>query len=621
MSVKTANTLSKEYIKSRIIKGAAAYWGYTDTDIESFDPLVKLLIEAFATEVYKLNQEINSSQVRILERLASLLTPNVYTGPRSAHGILYAKPVEPVCELHEAHQFFSQKKIASKINGPLDTSLDLFFIPLINQKLFDAEIRYTASGNQLFSFNENNNREFFIKSDERNTLNPYELWVGLKLNYRLQSLNDFSFYFDWRNQPAKHTLYKALTASRWFIHDKELIMKPGFIEDYEIKNDDELLESNDANSTLQETLQLYNHRFFHVAGVKLSQKIDFIDDLMPYPTEFEEVFDRGELNQLSEKLLWIKIKMPPLFNDSILQDTFVSLNCFPVVNKNLVKLRYRLPLNINIVPLAENNGFYFNIKGVSNAEGSKYHSTPLRKNEQSAPGTYTLRKSGIERFDNRDAIDFLNYLLELLRDESGSFAALGHDFLIGSVRNLNQDISQLEQRVMQTTTGRQGDTTYIMVNPFKEGEMLYIDYWITNGEMANGLRPATKFDLYSGSDIQRNNITLMTNTYGGRNQLTADESLNAYRYSIVTRNRIITLEDIRTFVRYELGNRLKAVNVEKGIMKSRLPNEGIVRCININITLSDKELNKEERELVVSDLQTKLEGKSIPFTNFQINIK
>ncbi len=621
MSTKQTNTLSKEYIKSRIIKSAAAYWGYTDTDIESFDPIVKLLIEAFSTEVYKLNQEINSSQVRILERLASLLTPNVYTGPRPSHAILYAKPVEPVCEINESHQFYTQKKTASKVNGPLDTTLDLFFVPLIQQKIFDAEIKFSATGTQIFSFNENNTREFFLKSDEHSKLSSGEIWLGIKLNYRIQSLQDFTFYFDWRNQPAKHTLYKALITSKWFVNDKELLMKQGYSTHHTTHSEEDLLEHNDANTVLSEIADSYDNRFLHIAGIKQAQKIDFVDDLKYYPKDFEDVFSVQDLKQLNEKLLWVKIKLAPVFSETILEDTFVSLNCFPVVNKQNIQLRYRLPLNINIVPLSGTSGFYFNTKSISNVEGNKYHSTPLKKSEQSIPGTYTIRKSGIERFDSRNAVDFLNYLLELLRDESGSFAALGQDFLIGNIRNLNQDISQLDQRILQNTTGKLNDSTYIMVNPFQEGEMLYIDYWTTNGETANSIRPGSKFDLYSGNDIQRNNITLMTNSYGGRNELNPDESLNAYRYSLITRNRVITLEDIRAFVRYELGNKVKQVLVEKGVMNSVLPNEGIVRCINVVLTLTDKDLDKDDKENIMSDLQTKLESKSIPFTNFNFITK
>jgi hypothetical protein len=113
----------------------------------------------------------------------------------------------------------------------------------------------------------------------------------------------------------------------------------------------------------------------------------------------------------------------------------------------------------------------------------------------------------------------------------------------------------------------------------------------------------------------------MTNSYGGRNELSPDESLNAYRYSLITRNRVITLEDIRAFVRYELGSKLKQVLVEKGVMNSVLPNEGIVRCINIIITLAEKDIDKEDKENIVSDLQNKLESKSIPFTNFNFIIR
>ena len=43
-------TFTKERIKSRILKKAADLWGYQEAEIDAFDPLVNLLVEATSVE-------------------------------------------------------------------------------------------------------------------------------------------------------------------------------------------------------------------------------------------------------------------------------------------------------------------------------------------------------------------------------------------------------------------------------------------------------------------------------------------------------------------------------------------------------------------------------------------
>ena len=622
MSVKQANSLSKEYIKSRMIKNAASYWGYADSDIDSFDPVVKLLIESCATEIYKLTQEINSSQVRTLERLSSLLTPEVYTGSKPAHSIMFAKSVEPVCELHEGIQFFHQKKISSKLNGPLDTIIDLFFVPLTNQKIVDGAIKYSASGSNLFSYNENNNREFFLKTRSGNKVNESTLWISVSLNEKITSLDDLAFYFDWRNQPDKSSLYKLLSATRWELDGNEMVMRYG-LDNY-LKHQNSEMEDADqvaAQKVQKEIFSIYKNRYVSFNGFKNDFKYNPYDSLKFYPEEFEDSFSPEDLKQLTEKHIWIKVKFPALFNESLLEDTFVSINCFPVVNKKLNQLRYRLPLNINIVPLIDSTGDFFCIKSLTGANNLEYHSSPLQKESDATPGTYTLRNRGVERFDDRNGKEFLEYLLELLRDESSAFAALGHDFLISSIRALNQDISLLEQKMIQNSSEILNDPMFIMMNPREDGEILYIEYWSTNGQTANNIRSGTKMELYTGSDVQKESIVLMLNTQGGADKLSNEETLNAYRYSLLTRDRIITTEDIKSFFRFELSTRMKNVEVVRGVKMSNNPNEGLIKCVNIIITPTAHSLSNEEWEQTLLDLQEKLESKSNPFTNFSLSLK
>ena len=162
---------------------------------------------------------------------------------------------------------------------------------------------------------------------------------------------------------------------------------------------------------------------------------------------------------------------------------------------------------------------------------------------------------------------------------------------------------------------------YIMMNAREDGEILFIEYWSTNGETANNIRSGTKLELYSGSDLQKESLLLMINTHGGSGRLSNDETLDAYRYSLLTRDRIITVEDIKSFFRFELSNRIKNVEVERGVKLSNNPSEGLIKCVNIIITPSSNSFSKEEWEQTLLDLQEKLESKSNPFTNFILTLK
>ena len=96
---------SKEVIKSRMLRHALNYWGIKNT--EDLDPLVKLILESLSLELYNLGNEVKDTQVRILEKIAGLLTPDFLTAPNPAHAILHAQPGEPTEILTTATSFIA----------------------------------------------------------------------------------------------------------------------------------------------------------------------------------------------------------------------------------------------------------------------------------------------------------------------------------------------------------------------------------------------------------------------------------------------------------------------------------------------------------------------------------
>ena len=57
-----------------MIRNASGIWGYPDSqDINSFDPIVGMIIGALAEELYNISGEIKKTDARIVEKLFELL--------------------------------------------------------------------------------------------------------------------------------------------------------------------------------------------------------------------------------------------------------------------------------------------------------------------------------------------------------------------------------------------------------------------------------------------------------------------------------------------------------------------------------------------------------------------
>ena len=78
---------SKDAIKSRMIRNASGIWGYPDSqDINSFDPIVGMIIGALADEIYNISGEIKKTDARIVEKLFDLLiSQDVLTNSQLMH--------------------------------------------------------------------------------------------------------------------------------------------------------------------------------------------------------------------------------------------------------------------------------------------------------------------------------------------------------------------------------------------------------------------------------------------------------------------------------------------------------------------------------------------------------
>ena len=82
------NENSREKIKLRMLKRISQLWDIDQT--QNIDPIVKLLTEAMAEEIFKLSGELNSIDDRLLSKLTKSTTPVNYLAARPTHALMQA---------------------------------------------------------------------------------------------------------------------------------------------------------------------------------------------------------------------------------------------------------------------------------------------------------------------------------------------------------------------------------------------------------------------------------------------------------------------------------------------------------------------------------------------------
>lgn len=617
---------SRDHIKTRLLKNAARAWGYAETEAESnFDPLVSMLLTACAAELEKINGEIEGSRGRILERLVQLLSPDALTGALPAHAIACATPIEDKLEVKEETQYYTPRKLQGLSENEESLWKDIYFSPTADFRLTKASIRYMATGNALYRVGNSINKEVIAHTGPGKELPACTLWLGI--DEPGVSLKNTLFYFDLRNEADKQLFYHQLPKATWYWNDMPISHAAGYgrrtISGEQIDLETVLNREDDTSGKVKKHV----NAFYKPNFITLLDEADLTvsPDNSVLTTMIRESFPEKALQQLDKHALrWICIDFPQTISNRLLQDVVCVMNCFPVINRRLHDQTFRLQEIINIIPL-QTEDLFLDLAEVTSDDGKMLNVRSFEKDGEESL-TMLLRNGGVGRFDERDAGAIVNYLLQLLRDESAAFSTLGNDFMNSEMKQLQQIINKLEQRLFSRQLNREQIPYLIIRNNTKSAwQNIFIHFWSTCGMEGNNIKAGSTLRLYKGSGIEKNQITLVTTSQGGRDRLGTTESVLAYKSALLSRDRLITMEDIRAFCHYQLGERVKSIEVQKGIMVHPDQLQGFVKTIDITIGIHrsayDEMMERGEIAFWKDNLKLLLEEKSAALLPYRVFIQ
>ncbi|MEI7584254.1 hypothetical protein [Runella sp.] len=559
---------TREYIRTEMIREIARLWNYDESDlaVESFDPLVGMLLGAFATGLENVHHELDNSRSRVVQRLAHLLTPEVLTGPQPAHGMMKVGIIDPFFDVLPAHSFTSN--MGGKEFNFSSVGQYTLHNAKLNTVILQSRIRDMGMGGPP--------REYFM--DQALPLD--EAWIGLALNEDLEELNDLALFFDWRNDPSRNTHLSRLLDVRMFTDTEELQVTQGLVNK---KTFDGLADELGASARIDRAVQRqYDAHVLSISSNnrQTGEKISIQTRKKKYPEAITSFLRPDELQRyFVQELFWIKIKFPGGLSPEILSRMYLDLNAFPVVNRRLVNNTPELRSLFNVFPIrTDESDFFLDMIEIETAAGVKL--TNVQQFSRDNNSQYLLRQGGVARFDERDASEMLSYLADLLRDEGAMFMALGR----GEIENDVEEIRKRLERINNVIKKDNFQNWFVSAKTTEKSGRLNIRYWTTKADAANNIAFGTKLTRDRTNIAFTDDQTLLlTTTKGGQRPLQGDDNLPVFKKAILTRGRAVTMEDYKAVCFAELGDKLKRVEISKGFVMGASQYQGLQRTLDINL--------------------------------------
>jgi hypothetical protein len=598
----------KEVVHSRLRQNAAKFWGYRDSEMEGFDPVIDMLFGACSVEFERLSTSLYNSRSRILEKVAQILLPEVNLRPIPAYAVIQAKPVLAMRMTNPTDQFVIEKENTHTLNNKSEQK-KIFFSPTPGFRLIDAEVMFLATSGEVMQVSELN-KEIKIRSKVKSASHQQTLWMGLKLNQSISSLKDVSFYFDWFNNPNKNYLLRLLQSARWFYKGNEIDVKSGYSQEIDDLYKDISIDLESFMDINTKTEKIING-FFKDSFITISSAVT--PETGTFPAVFYDFYTSEDLEKIKEKLCWLEIQFPEIFPHEAFASIFCTPNAFPVMNRRLHRSNRPFAINadLNILPL-QTDDMFFTIRKIISGNQINYQELPFKRASDFDPGTYTVRMKGVKRFDERDAYEHVLYLLELLREEYASFRSLNASMIEKELNDLQIIINRLQLNVSKLSS-EQNNSHFIFMKS-SVAEDIWLEYWSTTGPFANNI---TRGSQCSNGDFDKKYTIFLTTSTGGKNPPDQLERTLLFKNELLTRNRIVTIEDIQQFCKAELGKDLDKVIIKRDISLDPDRNKGFRNCIRVLLKFSN-EKSETEKENILNHIEKSLQQRSSCMSNYKV---
>lgn len=587
----------KSNVYKRLMKNASILWGIKESEIESIDPLVKMLFGALSKEIEEVGNTINDSDSRIFRKQAQYLIPEVNQTSIPAHTVLRLFPNTKEV-LSPFEEFLFRKKVRNSSNFNRVEEHKYFFTPINKPTVYPTEILCQVQSEGIYKVS-GTGKEFVQTTNLQ--INHNEIYLGLTCSDEYE--DKISLYIDWLNEPNKALLQDQIQHLRFFHGQKEL--HKAFAHQ-DRKDPESIKEEYSAMHRIENSCQKFYEKNFVQLDIAANIKEEEMLD------QFSRAVTEAGLNTDDEIVVWIKVVFPPGYSDTQISSTVILDNCVPVLNRELKHSVFRLRKESNIKKL-DSSGHFVEIVKAESGTGKSYRPCPSIEMAEMAKGTYNIRPGGVGRLDERNGHDYLHYMLDLLNEEKQSFMSLDASGTITELQEMDQILQRISKKLDKVD--RSGNSPFIIFRPFTSKENVHVHYWITNGQSANGIEVGSEFKVNNPSLSKNGRVINVTQSLGGVNEVSPQELLEKYKLSLMTRGTLVTREDLYQYIKANGGENINKVQIKNGVQISPEPGQGLMRTIDIHLQFKSN-ISADQKNYWINRLKNDLDENSsfaLPF--------
>jgi hypothetical protein len=628
-------------------------WSPDEIMVFKSDPVVRLLYGACAEEIGNVHEEIFHVKQRLIKETIEKLLPEEFHTPTPAHAIVHARPLDKSgeCKIGIDSQIIIKKQE--------DFSKDFVFTPAGYFTLSQAEVKYLVFRDSMYLL-ENDKKERLITSSSTFKFQSDVLWLGIRDLNRFLPKDKISLFFHLPQAGNdQHSFFTALKYCRCFAGNQPLPVSNGLtLEEAEIRKKmlkqrksfsgvqisesgigllaeetdyrDKMLTDPDfmIYKLIQNVRDCYHKQYLTIYD--LPKQLSGVSQV---PEDLTRLFSEKELGQIKDDVTWLKFSFGNLLDEKWISQLYCSMNCFPALNLKLEKSDFNVEsMPVNIFPVFSNDVVLclnsVTGKVMNRPEESEYRMMEANPGRTVArEGDAIFRKGGLGRQDPRKLKNMLNLLSNLLKEETILLTKDGSREDLNKLNRLTRALNDFDTSIDGDRAQKVKHTGSMILKPYKYHSKIFIRFWTTAAEEGNLIRPIKgaegekQCELCYGPEIKPDSLRLITTSAGGKKKPSEEEHMDTVRKLILTRGRIVTIEDIKAYCYEQFSSFKVTVDVKKSVGQSKTPGHGLVRTIEIGIRFKEKNnLGEEELLMLKNELLQKLEQNSTNVMPFVITI-
>ena len=529
---------SFEQHRRQLIKEAVEHWDeWGELRDIEDDPIVKLLFSALAYQSHTLSREISAFQDRIITESRNKLIPYHLIKPFPAFSI-----VETKLGKNTDNSIEPLTSIIVNEKCGFDFGKNkIMFTPLFNTKIINAEI-----------------------SDKQIDKDNYTIQLTLSSGTIIEDFSGLSFYFEesemvpdivisLNNQPLPVISpddYDNLPFTDWFQHH------------YLLREENQL--------------QFGNYDYWQEFFIKNHVHMFYIDE-----------YDTSKIRNTSSSPVF-KIQFKSKLELQYFKNRNIKINCLPILNvhKKTVTLTDSSP----IIKLSAEKEMFLNLL--------------VNENTEVDDNDFYIRHFGVERYGQEELFYQLNDLFNHFISDYYAFKDIDEFKKGDKLDTLYKSFRELWPVIMRNKNNNYSGAYAILKlkkNLRHQYNSVIINYLTTNCELANGIKEGEKAGSAS-EFLDKGSTVLLKETTGGREEELNEGNLNHLaRYNLITKDKLVTITDLKAFCFRELKNKIRNVMVN---------NTG--KKIDIQIKLKEEySFDQQEKKYYEALLRQKIKVRSL----------